>query len=457
MERARFSGFTPRHQKFMYTDREYTQQYSHLYYTRLAELQRGLAAACLQKWKAANLKVVRILDVAPGVPCICVGTLYKDMALKPNFLFDYHQHVEHGEAGDDDDDDDGSVAGEAPVELGTYHSVGDVLILEDESGRMTLEGTALPPQLVTGLVIGVKGMWNRDGNFEVEDVCVSGIPPQAPPPSPSPTPSAGPTYLALVSGLNVGGPKFNPLAIQLMLDFVRGSIGDPSLTRRIARVVVAGNSLHPTEDIKSKDKIQLHTQQPESSTLVEPMRELDCYLAEVAGSCPVDIMPGDSDPSNCFLPQQPLHPCLLPRTSRCPLAAFTPNPYEVVINGLTVLGTSGQNIEDIGKYASFGSPLDILQHTLQWRNLAPTAPDTLSVYPFLNRDPFTIEECPAVYFAGNQSAFSTRLLEGPEGQRCRLVCVPSFAERPSLVLVDLQSPDLTATPVDFGTLGPCPA
>ena len=43
-----------------------------------------------------------------------------------------------------------------------------------------------------------------------------------------------------------------------------------------------------------------------------PLHQLDSVLSSVLGSVPVDLMPGATDPSNCVLPQQPLHPCLLP-------------------------------------------------------------------------------------------------------------------------------------------------
>eukprot|EP00668_Euglena_longa_P013885 GGOE01017836.1.p1 GENE.GGOE01017836.1~~GGOE01017836.1.p1 ORF type:complete len:472 (+),score=150.62 GGOE01017836.1:23-1417(+) len=451
-ERATFRSFVPQHHKFTNLQRDFSRQYSHLYFTRLAEIQRQLGAVCLERWKASGVKeVVRILDIQPGVPCICVGTLYKDMALKPNFLADYLQNVQNARSAEDDDDDM-SQDGEAPVEVAMYHSAGDSFILEDESGRMTLEGKAIPPHLVTGLVIGVKGVWHRDANFVVDDLSVCGAPPQPVSIPPCVRPETGPCYLALISGLNVGSNKPNPIALQLMLDFLCGDVGDPQLTCRIARVVVAGNSIFPTDDIKSKDKIQLHSLQPETTTLVDPMKEVDLYLAELCSSCPVDIVPGDSDPSNCFLPQQPLHPCLLPHTSKCPSAHFTTNPYEAVINGLTVLGTAGQNVDDIYKYASFSSTIDILESTVLWRNMAPTAPDTLSVYPFLDHDPFNLMECPHVYFAGNQPTFATRMLCGEDGQRCRLVCVPAFSESPCIVLVDLNSEELTTTPVAIGTL-----
>lgn len=53
-----------------------------------------------------------------------------------------------------------------------------------------------------------------------------------------------------------------------------------------------------------------------------------------------------------------------------------------------------------------------MEATLRWRHLAPTAPDTLSCYPFASDDPFVLQECPHAYVVGNQPEFATRLLEG---------------------------------------------
>lgn len=50
-----------------------------------------------------------------------------------------------------------------------------------------------------------------------------------------------------------------------------------------------------------------------------------------------------------------------------------------------------------------------------------------------------IEECPEVFFVGNQDRFETSLIEGVEGQRCRVVLVPKFAETGEVVVVDLET------------------
>lgn len=45
--------------------------------------------------------------------------------------------------------------------------------------------------------------------------------------------------------------------------------------------------------------------------------------------------------------------------------------------GFRILGTSGQNVQDIYKVSSFEDHLEILEHTMNWSHIAPTAPDTL--------------------------------------------------------------------------------
>jgi DNA polymerase delta subunit 2 len=41
------------------------------------------------------------------------------------------------------------------------------------------------------------------------------------------------------------------------------------------------------------------------------------------------------------------------------------------------LGTGGQTIDDIFKYLPSNSRLAMARRTLEWRHIAPTAPDTL--------------------------------------------------------------------------------
>ena len=159
------------------------------------------------------------------------------------------------------------------------------------------------------------------------------------------------------------------------------------------------------------------------------------FLDKLSSNMDVDIMPGQEDFSSSFLPQQPLNSCLFPQleTERLSLNLVT-NPHKFQLNGLTFLGTSGQNIHDIfsytkGRMPELSSPqsntssqtdrydaLDAMQMTLELRHICPTAPDTLRSYPQVDTDPFVLEESPHIYFAGNQEAFGERLIMENKGK-----------------------------------------
>ena len=96
--------------------------------------------------------------------------------------------------------------------------------------------------------------------------------------------------------------------------------------------------------------------------------------------------------------------------------------------------------------------LAALVETLHFRHIAPTAPDTLGCLPFTTADPFVLadKQCPHVYFAANQPAFADALVEGPEGQRVRVVTVPDFGATRTIVLVNLRT--LECSPVTFDGL-----
>lgn len=89
-------------------------------------------------------------------------------------------------------------------------------------------------------------------------------------------------------------------------------------------------------------------------------------------------------------------------------------------------------------------------------------------YPFQTHDPFVMEACPHIFFAGNQPQFKTAVIEGDaplklngtdtemtgtnnniSGPRVRLLSIPTFKETGELVLVDAET--LEVEVVKFGT------
>uniref|UniRef100_A0A8C8B7W0 DNA polymerase delta subunit 2 n=1 Tax=Otus sunia TaxID=257818 RepID=A0A8C8B7W0_9STRI len=186
---------------------------------------------------------------------------------------------------------------------------------------------------------------------------------------------------------------------------------------------------------------------------VEAVKMLDEILLQLCTSVPVDVMPGEFDPTNYTLPQQPLHRCMLPLASTYSTLRLVTNPYQADVDGVRFLGTSGQNISDIFKYSSMDDYLEILEWTLLAGHISPTAPDTLGCYPFYKSDPFILTDCPHVYFCGNAPRFQSKLIQGepPDGQRVLLVTVPAFSATQTACLVNLHN--LSCQPISFSGFG----
>jgi len=176
------------------------------------------------------------------------------------------------------------------------------------------------------------------------------------------------------------------------------------------------------------------------------LRDLDQLLYEMASCCPVDLMPGEWDPATYMLPQQPLHRCLLPKSTSLASLHPHPNPYCARVAGRLLLGTSGQPINDVLACSDVTDHLDVLENLCRWRHLAPTAPDTLACHPYTTADPFIISARPDVVFSGQGVSFASRRVE-MDGGPVLLLSLPPFASHHTAALVDLDT--LTATPISF--------
>jgi len=67
---------------------------------------------------------------------------------------------------------------------------------------------------------------------------------------------------------------------------------------------------------KGYHKIKLHDQLKIKEDIMM-MHKLDIFLSNILHCCHVMLMPGDYDPTcNLSMPQQPFHPCTLPKSAR---------------------------------------------------------------------------------------------------------------------------------------------
>ncbi|XP_032498810.1 DNA polymerase delta subunit 2 isoform X1 [Phocoena sinus] len=425
--------YTNSSQPFRLGERNFSRQYAHIYATRLIQMRPFLVSRAQQRWGNGVL-IKKLCELQPGEKCCVVGTLFKAMLLQPSILREVSE--EH------------NLLPQPP--RSKYIHADDELILEDELQRIKLAGAIDVAKLVTGTVLAVLGSAGDDGKFLVEDHCFAGLAPQKPT-----RPLDTARFVLLVSGLGLGGGGGESLlGTQLLVDVVTGQLGDEGeqcSAAHVSRVILAGNLLsHNTQSRDSINKAKYLTKKTQAAS-VEAVKMLDEILLQLSASVPVDVMPGEFDPTNYTLPQQPLHPCMFPLATAYSTLQLVTNPYQATIDGVRFLGTSGQNVSDIFRYSSMEDHLEILEWTLQVRHVSPTAPDTLGCYPFYNTDPFIFLECPHVYFCGNTLSFGSKIIRGPEDQTVLLVAVPDFSTTQTACLVNLRS--LACQPISFSGFG----
>ena len=191
----------------------------------------------------------------------------------------------------------------------------------------------------------------------------------------------------------------HPLEINLLTEYLLGESLDPvtqETVSQISRLIIAGNSIVLDNEAVSHDTIG-NTRKAlkkygydASAYNPKPTALLDSFLATLLPTMPITLIPGSTDPANVSLPQQPIHTALFPLARS--YGHITPkdgeelqpgwfdtvsNPWEGEIEGWKVLGTGGQNIDDVFKYVESEDRLSMMEAMCRWRCCAPTAPDTL--------------------------------------------------------------------------------
>ncbi|KAH3661869.1 hypothetical protein OGAPHI_006048 [Ogataea philodendri] len=454
--------------------RSYGNQFNKIYGQRVKKLKSRCLKMANAKWKQETINdtrvvyVNKILDVKSMTPSYTIGTVFMDMKYKPNILEDVSNNV----YGAEDVKSSADLSKLDQIRAQAYSDPqNDQVMLEDESGRMILAGEILDNiLLVTGVVVGVLGMEVDPGIFTVVDV----VYPEAGAQIPRSVQNTG-NKLLFISGLHIN-PESNLALVEILKEYLMGELDTAPETieflKSITEVVLAGDSIKCSDKsdqvVLEKDK---YRELNKSNYDADALKQLDRFVSELLNSVPVTIMPGDSDPSESSLPKQPLHPSFFSSAGQFTNFKRATNPTWFEIDGLRLLGTSGENINDIFKYfipnlevdlsessAGTDSPvkseiinesrIKLLEATLHWQNIVPTAPDTLTCYPYETEDPFSLDETPHVYFVGNQPKFETSELTLFSAKNSpatvRIVCVPDFSETGQVAVLDMDSLECTA-------------
>lgn len=392
-------------------DLQFTAQYFNIYRHRLEELRQRIDVQ-----DHINILVDRITEVKLDQHVFLIGIIVRSHKTRASNIEKYIIKV-------------GSM--DTRPSIGNYSTEQDSFFLEDENGRLVLDPSHLDTDwsdLVTGVVLGIRGVIKEDAILQVLDI----IYPQAS--LPKQVSQFKDEYICLLSGLEIGNPNLDHTYISTLIESFLGSIDeDEEIFSKITRMVILGDSIFKplaarTVDRRAVGESEIKGFQEMSSSL----KQLDTFLSECSGIFPVDIVPGELDPTNASLPQQPLSPYLFPKSSSYTALQSVPNPYEFELNDVSFLCTSGQNIAGLSQFVPEGrSEIDLMKLTLKYRHLAPNAPDALQCIPMQQNDPFILKKLPNIYIVGNTKAFHTSFSE--EG--VRLVTVPKFCNAKSFILI----------------------
>ena len=121
------------------------------------------------------------------------------------------------------------------------------------------------------------------------------------------------------------------------------------------------------------------------------------------------------------------------------------NPYKFDTSHGIVIGTSGQNVDDVIKNSALDDPLDVMEQMIRWCHIAPTCPDTLGCFPYPEgkKDPFILDCPPKLFYVGNQKEFSCRkiktIVKSGEAFDTLLVTIPAFIDNRKAVVVNMST------------------
>lgn len=369
-----------------------------------------------------------------------IGTLFKLMPKQPSILREL--------------EDNERVPNDPNV---NFTSDVDSLVLHETDENVQVVGDIEVHLHVTGIPVALLGQQlNGGAKFHVSDICYAG---------PSLNVYREPTggdnashslrssneLMLIVSGFEFGfdstTSKEESLkiieALKKLRDLVHGKSGSADMNgfsnHKVVRMIIAGNSIGPGYT-KAKTEIIGACESKDSRSIHEIFQLFDRYLFDLAQSgVEITVMPGKNDPTSFLLPQQPFHPKILTRSGRLSNVHPVTNPCLLDCHGLTILGTSGENIEAIRQHSRIEYSTTILKNSLEWGHIAPSAPDNLSCAPFKDKDPFMIDYVPDIYFAGNQPEFAVTTYSAESKSKIQLISVPSFVKARSCVLVDMSN------------------
>lgn len=416
------------------------RQYCHVYRARMQLLQQRILATATQLL-GEDIEPCRLTKAKKDQTVLVIGTVAKRVKLRPSILRDLAEE---------------QLILPQPVAENKLVGEEDYLEFEDDVQIVRLSGAVDMDDLATGCVVGIYGTPLGDDVFRVNRIVWPCKAPQPPYPVLNDD-----RYVMFVSGFSFTGQMEKDaeklVALDLLQKWLCGSLSlsqkERDIVERLVRLIVAGESVAITDQGREYTTAARYLIRNEECPNVECAAHMDKFLSKISGLLEVDVMPGLGDPSTHLIPQQPIHRAVFPRSSQHGrMLNLVTNPYHFNLDGIHIMGTSGENLSDLRRLTRKSGSVDLLRKILDWQHLAPTVPDTIDGFPFIDRDPLIIETFPHILFAANQPEASHTIVEFEGERRALLLSVPSFAKSHSVMLVNLRTLEVAEHNFSVGTM-----
>ncbi|SBT34624.1 DNA polymerase epsilon subunit b, putative [Plasmodium ovale wallikeri] len=394
--------------EFVLSNPTYTQQFSEIYSVRIrimkTLLMKTVERLCEDdgiKREEEKCNVLNYLkEIKVNEKCYCIGTLFKKMDLRPSILKEYLSEIN------------------VIDNVINYSHEEDILFLEDETARLKLEGNINSDYYITGLTIIIKGTGMSNGSLYVDELIYAYTPKVEIPKCISDDDK----YILFVSGLYINELNKNVNNISLLRNFILGLHGDKNVCQNLLRLVVVGNSLSNINNDEND------------------MNSIDTFFFSLCSAVYIDLMPGEKDPSDANLPQQPFPNLFFKKAKNCNSFQCVTNPYLFSVDNVNICCMSGEPVNNIVSYSK-NTKMNALKMIAKSRILSPTSPDTLGCYPFTKNDPFCLHDdntYPHIFVNGNCSELEVEYMQD-EKQLPLLVCLPSFDIIPKALLINIKN------------------
>ena len=255
-------------------------------------------------------------------------------------------------------------------------------------------------------------------------------------------------YTAIISNLNLSNENIKKKKFELLKQFLLENNSEYS--EKINDLIIFSGIYN---NLENKNLIEYGSYtfkkdynliQDESMSIIHIVDNMmDKFINKKKEKNNIYILPGLNDINSSFLPQKKFSSLLFPLTYKNETSFFLQNPDYLKIkkNGKIILFLENLILEDFVNQSNLNFYQSV-KLFLSLRLLAPTAPNTLEMFPFCkveNSNSLIIEEFPDVVFVGGSETFRIDFFHGNDRKVCEIVYVPSYDKNSQVLIYDFDS------------------